>query len=212
MSQSLNNQIAPKRETEGAVEDTRLILQAVAIGYEVCITSYGDCKLAIIKIVKSLTGLSLTDCKRILDSKEISIGACTSQEDADRAVAKIKSVGGEAYTAELTLVRCIPCRHLIMTRSEGILKACCENCGEKNGRTPILDSSGTTGFEVMLVSWGDDMLTHIGIVSRATGRSPSDSREMVISAPVSLGRTHWKEDALKIVHAIHDAGGQAHIQ
>lgn len=76
---------------------------------------------------------------------------------------------------------------------------------------PLIDIDSTSGFEVVLTSFGSSKLNIVKVVKFATGMPLMDSKKLVESAPTTLGRARSREDAAKVVQEIQDAGGQAHI-
>jgi len=75
----------------------------------------------------------------------------------------------------------------------------------------IVDINATTGFEVILTSFGNSKLNVLKVVKNATGKSLIDAKKLVEAAPTTIGRARTHEDAAKVVQEIQDAGGQARI-
>lgn len=65
-------------------------------GKAVCLKSYGDNKLAVVKAIKDYTTLSLTDAMEAAGEVPVVFIHNLSDEEADRIIAEIKNVGGEA--------------------------------------------------------------------------------------------------------------------
>ena len=76
---------APAGEEAAAEEKTE---------FEVVLEAAGDKKVAVIKAVKSLTGLGLKDAKGLVDGAPSTIFENASKEDAEKAKAEIEEAGG----------------------------------------------------------------------------------------------------------------------
>lgn len=74
-----------------------------------------------------------------------------------------------------------------------------------------LDINATTGFQVLLTAIGDNKQGVIKVVMSAIGKSLSETKQLIENIPCPIGRTKKREDALKIVQDIKNAGGQAHL-
>jgi large subunit ribosomal protein L7/L12 len=61
--------------------------------FEVVLTSFGDKKLDVVKIVKNLTGLSLIDSKKLVESAPSKIKEQVSKEDAEKIKKELTEVG-----------------------------------------------------------------------------------------------------------------------
>jgi hypothetical protein len=119
--------------------------------------------------------------------------------------APAKSSESKSDPDELTFVRCNSCRSLVTSNSNR-----CRVCG-LSITVPALDIDATTGYEVILASWGSSKLEIVKVVKNATGKSLLDSKKLVESAPTTLGRARSCEDAAKVVQEIQGAGGEARI-
>ncbi len=64
--------------------------------FDVVLTAAGDKKVQVIKAVRELTGLSLTEAKALVDGAPKSIKEKISKADADAAKAKLEEAGGTA--------------------------------------------------------------------------------------------------------------------
>jgi large subunit ribosomal protein L7/L12 len=64
--------------------------------FDVVLTAPGDKKVQVIKAVRELTGLSLTEAKALVDGAPKSIKEKISKADADAAKAKLEEAGGTA--------------------------------------------------------------------------------------------------------------------
>ncbi len=66
---------------------------AVQTEFDVVMTSFGDKKLDVVKIVKNLTGLSLMDAKKLVEGVPAKIKEQVSKEDADKVKAELTEAG-----------------------------------------------------------------------------------------------------------------------
>ena len=62
--------------------------------FDVVLTSAGDQKIKVIKVVRELTGLGLKEAKDLVDNAPKTVKEAVSKEDADAMKAKIEEVGG----------------------------------------------------------------------------------------------------------------------
>lgn len=63
--------------------------------FDVILKSAGGNKMAVIKLVKDLTGLGLKDAKDLVDGAPKTLKEAISKEAADEIVAKLKEAGAE---------------------------------------------------------------------------------------------------------------------
>jgi large subunit ribosomal protein L7/L12 len=63
--------------------------------FDVILKSGGAAKLAVVKLVKDLTGLSLTDAKKLVDEAPKPIKEKVSKAEAEELAAKLKEAGAE---------------------------------------------------------------------------------------------------------------------
>ncbi len=61
--------------------------------FDVVLTSFGDKKLDVVKVVKNLTGASLMDAKKLVESAPAKIKEKVSKEDAAKAKAELDATG-----------------------------------------------------------------------------------------------------------------------
>ena len=61
--------------------------------FDVVMTSFGDKKLDIVKIVKNLTGASLMDAKKLVEAVPAKIKEKVSKEDAEKVKAELAAAG-----------------------------------------------------------------------------------------------------------------------
>ena len=61
--------------------------------FDVVLTSFGDKKLDVVKVVKNLTGLSLMDAKKLVEGVPAKIKEKVSKEDAAKVKAELEAVG-----------------------------------------------------------------------------------------------------------------------
>jgi large subunit ribosomal protein L7/L12 len=66
--------------------------------FDVIMTSFGDKKLDVVKVVKNLTGLSLMDAKKLVEGVPAKIKEGASKEDAEKVKKELTEAGA---TAEL---------------------------------------------------------------------------------------------------------------
>jgi len=70
---------------EAAVEQTE---------FDVVLTGFGDKKLNVVKVVKAITGASLMDAKKLVESAPATIKEGVSKEDAEKVKGEIEEAGG----------------------------------------------------------------------------------------------------------------------
>jgi len=61
--------------------------------FDVVMTSFGDKKLDVVKVVKNLTGASLMDAKKLVEGVPAKIKEKMSKEDAAKVKAELEAVG-----------------------------------------------------------------------------------------------------------------------
>jgi len=61
--------------------------------FDVVMTSFGDKKLDVVKIVKNLTGASLMDAKKLVEGVPAKIKEKVSKEDAEKVKAELTAAG-----------------------------------------------------------------------------------------------------------------------
>jgi large subunit ribosomal protein L7/L12 len=62
--------------------------------FDVVLTGFGDKKLDVVKIVKNLTGVSLMDAKKLVESCPAKLKEDISKEDAAKVKAEVEAAGG----------------------------------------------------------------------------------------------------------------------
>ncbi|WP_153558566.1 50S ribosomal protein L7/L12 [Roseimaritima sediminicola] len=62
--------------------------------FDVVLTGFGDKKLNVVKVVKNLTGASLMEAKKMVESAPATLKEGASKEDADKIKAEIEEAGG----------------------------------------------------------------------------------------------------------------------
>jgi len=62
--------------------------------FDVVLTSAGDQKIKVIKVVRELTGLGLKEAKELVDNAPKAIKEAASKEEAEQIKAKVEEVGG----------------------------------------------------------------------------------------------------------------------
>ena len=63
--------------------------------FDVILTAAGGSKLAVVKIVKELTGLGLKEAKELVDSAPSTIKETLPKEEAEELKAKLEAAGGK---------------------------------------------------------------------------------------------------------------------
>lgn len=71
-------------EGGGAAEQTE---------FDVVMTSFGDAKLNVVKVVKNLTGASLMDAKKLVEAVPATIKEKVSKEDAEKVKGELEEAG-----------------------------------------------------------------------------------------------------------------------
>ena len=67
--------------------------EAAQTEFDVVMTSFGDKKLDVVKIVKNITGASLMDAKKLVEGVPAKIKEKVSKEDAEKVKAELAAVG-----------------------------------------------------------------------------------------------------------------------
>ncbi len=62
--------------------------------FNVVLTGFGDKKLDVVKVVKNITGASLMEAKKIVESVPATLKEAVSKEDAAKIKADIEAAGG----------------------------------------------------------------------------------------------------------------------
>ncbi len=62
--------------------------------FDVVLTGFGDKKLDVVKVVKAITGASLMDAKKMVESCPANLKEGVSKEDADKVKADVEAAGG----------------------------------------------------------------------------------------------------------------------
>ncbi len=68
--------------------------EAVKDEFDVILTSFGEKKIQVIKVVRELTGLGLKEAKDLVEGAPKAVKEAVSKDDAEAAKAKIEDVGG----------------------------------------------------------------------------------------------------------------------
>jgi large subunit ribosomal protein L7/L12 len=63
--------------------------------FDVILTSFGEKKLDVVKVVKNLTGASLMDAKKLVESAPATIKERVSKADGDKIKGEIEGAGGK---------------------------------------------------------------------------------------------------------------------
>lgn len=62
--------------------------------FDIVLTGFGDKKLDVVKVVKTITGASLMDAKKMVESCPATLKEAASKEDADKIKADVEAAGG----------------------------------------------------------------------------------------------------------------------
>lgn len=62
--------------------------------FDVMLTGFGDKKLNVVKVVKNLTGASLMEAKKIVESAPVAIKEKVDKAEAEKVKAEIEEAGG----------------------------------------------------------------------------------------------------------------------
>jgi large subunit ribosomal protein L7/L12 len=62
--------------------------------FDVVLTGFGDKKLNVVKVVKSLTGASLMDSKKLVEAVPATIKQAVSKEEAEKVKKELEEAGG----------------------------------------------------------------------------------------------------------------------
>jgi large subunit ribosomal protein L7/L12 len=62
--------------------------------FDVVLTGFGDKKLDVVKVVKVITGASLMESKKMVESCPATLKEAVSKEDADKVKADVEAAGG----------------------------------------------------------------------------------------------------------------------
>lgn len=62
--------------------------------FDVVLTGFGDKKLDVVKVVKTITGASLMDSKKMVEGCPATLKEAVSKEDADKIKADVEAAGG----------------------------------------------------------------------------------------------------------------------
>jgi large subunit ribosomal protein L7/L12 len=61
--------------------------------FDVVMTSFGDAKLNVVKVVKAITGASLMDAKKLVEGVPAKIKEAVSKEDAEKVKKELEEAG-----------------------------------------------------------------------------------------------------------------------
>jgi large subunit ribosomal protein L7/L12 len=76
-----------------APADAAPVAAAVQTEFDVVMTSFGDKKLDVVKVVKNLTGLSLMDAKKLVEGVPAKIKEGVSKDDAEKVKKELTEAG-----------------------------------------------------------------------------------------------------------------------
>jgi large subunit ribosomal protein L7/L12 len=63
--------------------------------FDIILSSFGDKKLDVVKVVKNITGASLMDAKKLVESAPSTIKEAVGKDDANKIKAEIEAAGGK---------------------------------------------------------------------------------------------------------------------
>ncbi len=63
--------------------------------FDVILESFGDAKMAVLKVVRAITGLGLKEAKEMVESAPKAIKEATSKEDAEAIKKQLEEAGGK---------------------------------------------------------------------------------------------------------------------
>ncbi len=64
--------------------------------FDVQLSSFGDKKIAVIKVVREVTSLGLKEAKDLVESAPVAVKEGVSKDEADEVKSKIEEAGGQA--------------------------------------------------------------------------------------------------------------------
>lgn len=64
--------------------------------FDVQLTSFGDKKIAVIKVVREVTSLGLKEAKDLVESAPVAVKEGVSKDEADEVKSKLEEAGGQA--------------------------------------------------------------------------------------------------------------------
>ena len=64
--------------------------------FDVQLTSFGDKKIAVIKVVREVTSLGLKEAKDLVESAPVAVKEAVSKEEAEEVKGKLEDAGGQA--------------------------------------------------------------------------------------------------------------------
>lgn len=67
---------------------------AVQTEFDVVLTSFGDKKLNVVKVVKNLTGASLMEAKKMVEGVPATLKEAVSKEEAEKVKGEVEEAGG----------------------------------------------------------------------------------------------------------------------
>ena len=62
--------------------------------FDIVLTGFGDKKLDVVKVVKTITGASLMEAKKMVEACPATLKEAVSKEDADKIKADVEAAGG----------------------------------------------------------------------------------------------------------------------
>ena len=68
--------------------------EEVQTEFDVILTGFGDNKIAVIKVVRAITGLGLKEAKAVVEDAPKALKEGVSQEEADKVKDEVEGAGG----------------------------------------------------------------------------------------------------------------------
>ena len=68
--------------------------EEVQTEFDVILTGFGDNKIAVIKVVRAITGLGLKEAKAVVEDAPKALKEAVSQEEADKVKDEVEGAGG----------------------------------------------------------------------------------------------------------------------
>ncbi len=83
----------PTMQMMPGIPETEVVAEAEQTEFEVVITSFGDKKIAVIKMIREFTNLGLKQCKDLIDDLPSTVMDGVSKDEADDALKQLEEAG-----------------------------------------------------------------------------------------------------------------------
>lgn len=80
----------------GPAQDAGPVAEAEQTEFDVILEGFGDKKIAVIKVVRSITSLGLKEAKEVVESFPSKIKESVSKEEAEKIKSELEEAGGTA--------------------------------------------------------------------------------------------------------------------